>query len=284
MHRLIIAFICTLSLPNTSFSQDADVDAARITVRMTPGITSSRQLGSPALVAARRALGAGEFVPFSSIRELADRGDGFAALRFAQALENLDTEVALADIAHYYGVAAATGRGGALNGLIRVLDQIDSDDLSDERSAILKNIVITYTLAGNSRALDAVLRYNLRQEPFGALDEELHNVLDEKLSDVVEGENDDGTARLALQLAVSIMRNPASTTEDLNRAEGYVEIAVAAPALQTQLMAENVSTLLEAELQGRAELSEASLELPASAEGDVTTPVFGPANIEEESQ
>ena len=129
-----------------------------------------------------------------------------------------------------------------------------------------------------------MLRYNLRREPFGALDEELHNVLDEKLGDVLDGENDNGAARLALQLAVSIMRNPARTTEDLNRAEGYVEIAVAAPDLQTQSMAKNISTMLETELQGEVDPNGASLELPAGVEDDGTPPVSGSANIQEESQ
>ncbi len=247
MRSFIVGSVMLGLWPYTALAQDVSAD--RITVRVVPGITASRQLPSQTLINARRALAAGNDISVSNIRQLADLGDGFAALRFAQALAQSDNPSLRADTAHYYGIAAATGRGGAITGLIRTLDNIDADTLSDGRRETLKDILIAYALAGNSHALDAVMRYQLAEEPLGQLNDEMIALM--------EGASGEGAAKLGLQLALTIMRNPTSTTAELLHAQRYLAVANTANSLETKVVAQNLISLLEADLQSRPDLEEA---------------------------
>lgn len=205
MRSFIFGSILLGIIPHTAPAQNAAPN--KITVKIVPGITSSRQLPSQKLVNARRALAAGQSTSISNIRELADHGDGFAALRFAQILAESDNKDILKDTAHYYGIAAATGRGGAITGLIRTLDSIDPDALSESRRNILKDILIAYALAGNSHALDAITRYQMAQKPLGPLNDDIIVLMGN-----ASGE---GLSQLGLHMALTIMRDPSATTPDL---------------------------------------------------------------------
>ena len=246
MRSFIFGSVLAGLLPHTTLAQD--VPPNRITVKLVPGITSSHQLPSQTLINARRALAAGQDISVSNIRQLADLGDGFAALRFAQILARSDNPDVRGDTAHYYGIAAATGRGSAITGLIRTLDSIDPETLSEGRRETLKDILIAYVVAGNSNALDAVMRYQLAQEPLGPLNDDMVTVMES-----ISGE---GAAQLGLQLAVTIMRNPSSSTTELLRAQRYLSVANTATSLETKIVAENLTPVLEANLQSRPDLED----------------------------
>ncbi|MEP3348066.1 MAG: hypothetical protein ABJN34_03645 [Litoreibacter sp.] len=247
MRNLIFGTMLAGLLPHATLAQD--VSPERITVKVVSGITSSHQLPSQTLVNARQALAAGHDISISNIRQLADLGDGFAALRFAQTLAQSDNQSLRADTAHYYGIAAATGRGGAITGLIRTLDSIDPETLSEGRRKTLKNILITYALAGNSHALDAVMRYQLAEDPLGQLSSDLIVLM--------ESASGEGAAQLGLQMAVTIMRDPAPTTTELLRARRYLTVASTATSLETKVVALNLTPLLEADLQSRPDFEDA---------------------------
>jgi hypothetical protein len=261
MRNLITALLLTCLAPHTAISQTSSDTVApeRITVRIVAGITSSRQLPSDALIRARATLSQGGDVRSSQLRQLADLGDGFAALRFAQRLEQQNNGVPTSDIAHYYGMAAATGRGGSVTGLIRMLDQLTASDLSASRARVLKNIMMSYALAGNSHAVDAVLRYQQRQQPFGSLEEELVAVLD-----IAAGE---GAAKMGLQIATIILRDPQVTTPDLLRAQQYLQLAITAASFETTLTAQNMIPLVEAKLQSGPDLARLTAERSADRSG-----------------
>ena len=279
MRNLIAALVLVCTAPHTAIAQSSTDTIApeRITVRIVAGITSSRQLPSAALIRARTTLSQGGDVRSSQLRQLADLGDGFAALRFAQRLEQQNNGVPTSDIAHYYGMAAATGRGGSITGLIRMLDQLSASDLSASRALVLKNIMMSYALAGNSHAVDAVLRYQSRQQPFGPLEEELVAVLN-----VATGE---GAAKMGLQIATTILRDPDATTLDLLRAQQYLHLAATATSFETTLPAQNMIPLVEAKLQSRPDLARVTAARSADQAGTtLISPVARPSPQPEVTQ
>ena len=249
--KLVALLLCGLATPVIAQTSDEAVAPSRITVKMTPGITSSAQLPTPELIAARKALTQGQTIYTSQMRQLADLGDGFAAYKFAQWLEAQGDNVRASDVAHYYGMAAATGRGGAITHLISILDRMEPADLSRARSDVLEGVVFAYARAGNSHALDAVIRYQISQKPFGRLDTEVQSLVD-----LAQGE---GAATLGLHLAQNIMQDPAHTPADLLRARGYLETATASASLETQLVAANLVPLLD---QALAEQPTTTTEVP----------------------
>jgi hypothetical protein len=218
----------------------SEIAPHRITVKMIGGITSSTQLPSEELIAARRSLAKGGKVSTSKLRALADLGDGFAALKFAQWLAERTPQSPAADIAHYYGIAAATGRGGGIQGLIRTLDRVDPAELSAGRTKTLRSIVITYAQAGNSAAIDALLRYHLSKRPFGSLQDEIDIALAH-----AQGE---GARSMALRLATGILYDGQHTTADLEKARDYLNLALKSERVETLILAQNLLPLVERSL------------------------------------
>lgn len=235
--RNLAAALCLLVTPAFAQTNDATVDPSRITVQMMPGFTASNQLPTPELINARKALAAGQSISITRMREIADLGDGFAAYHFADWLRDNTDEPPYSDIAHYYGIAAATGRGGAIRQLIRALDAVDPTNLARARSDILENILFAYAEAGNQLAIDAVIRYNHSQQPFGRLDTEV-----EALLEFVDGES---AVQIALHLASGILQNDEPTQYDLDLAGDYLEIAMTSESLESQLIASNLVPLVE---------------------------------------
>ena len=240
MYRLAIAIF--IGCAGSAIAQTADepIPPNRITVHMRPGITSSAQLPTQELINARKALTQGRSIYISQMRQLADMGDGYAASKFGEWLDARPETSQLSDIAHYYGIAAATGRSGGIGKLIRTLDRMEPSDLLRARSDVLENIVFTYARAGNSTAVDAVIRYQASRKPFGRIDMELENLLAES-----QGE---GAAQISLHLAMQILQSPEPTVDDLQRAEGYLQIASTTTSLETHLVATNLTPLLDAAL------------------------------------
>ncbi|KJZ19331.1 hypothetical protein [Loktanella sp. S4079] len=245
MFRFAAILTIGLATPLAAQNAQTEVEPSRITVKMMPGITSSAQLPTPALVNARKALTQGQSIYTSQMRQIADLGDGFAAFKFAEwlaAAENAQQS----DIAHYYGMAAATGRLAAFNRLVETLDHMEPADLPRARSNVLEGIIFAYARAGNSRAVDAVIRYHRSQRPFGRLDSEIETLLRES-----HGET---AASIALHLALTILQSPTQTPNELERAEAYLEIAATSESLETQLVAANLAPMLEQALAAQPTL------------------------------
>ena len=209
----------------------------RITVQLVRGIRSSAELPTEELIAARRALANGGRISTVQLRALADLGDGFAALRFAQWLDQQGDAVPAIDVAHYYGMAAATGRGGSIANLIKALDVIPPDDLGPRRTEVMKDVILAYAHAGNSDAVDAVFRYHDRGTPFGSLEAELTEIVDK-----ARGGN---AAELALKLAVIKLRAPGTTAADLEKTQALLQTAMTASSLTTLVTAQNLLPVLE---------------------------------------
>ncbi|PRY77780.1 hypothetical protein CLV80_105264 [Yoonia maritima] len=245
MFKLATALI--LGIATSAVAQDSDetIEPSRITVKMMPGITSSAQLPTQELIDARKSLTQGRRIYTSQLRQIADLGDGFAALKFAEWLEDSET-AQQSDIAHYYGIAAATGRLNAFNRLLDALDHIDPAELPRARSNVLEGIVFAYARAGNSRAVDAVIRYQVTQKPFGRIDSEVESLLAQAHGDTASS--------ISLHLALTILQNEAHSPDDLARAQAYIQTAAESDSLETQLVAANLTPLLDVALSKQAEI------------------------------
>ena len=240
MHRnLTIGLICAalLTVAHPGLSQEADgVAPHRITVQIVPGIQSSLELPTPELVNARKALAAGRPILTSDLRAMADMGDGFSALRFAQWLETQENAQSR-DLAHYYGIAAATGRGGAIGNMIIALERIPPENLGPVRRKVMRDILLAYARAGNTLAIDALFQFHTQGTPFGSLENELLEIAGQ-----VQGET---AAELSLKTAVMLLDKPAPSETDLERTAALLETAMNAETLTTRLTAQNLLPLME---------------------------------------
>ncbi|MDX8354905.1 hypothetical protein [Cognatiyoonia sp. IB215182] len=239
MRKITIGVLSAITLAAPAFAETEEIAPHRITVVMTPGITSWLDLPSEDLVTTRRRLAQGQSVSTTRLRRLADLGDGFAALRYAQRLDEAGAANP-ADIAHYYGMAAATGRGGAIMNMIRYLDQVDPADVSPQRLALLRSIVIAYANAGNSVAAEALVRYHWRQVPFGPLYDEVEIVLAR-----LDGELG---AALSLDHSVAILQDRQRSKQDLLNVQAYLATARQSTSLETRLVAQNLEPVLQGAL------------------------------------
>ncbi|WP_422049401.1 hypothetical protein [Shimia sp.] len=210
-------------------------------VSLVTGLKNSTDLPTPELIDARRALVAGSHVSPSKIRALADLQDGFAAYRFAQYLEAKSDPDLAADVAHYYGIAAATGRGGALRGMVQALQEIDPERTSEGRLQSLKAVFLAYLRAGNSHALKVVVGFHISEKPFGPLGDDIEKI--------VQLNGAPGAGPIALQLASVTLQTKDAELADLERARAYLEIARASPSLSVRATAVNLIPVAESALK-----------------------------------
>ncbi|SFL60999.1 hypothetical protein SAMN04488004_13224 [Loktanella salsilacus] len=236
-----------------------DQDAPQVSVVMVTGITRSDQL-PPTLVQARKALSANVALRDSTLRDLADLMDGNAAFQYAKRLDFVAKPGLAAHAAHYYGIAAATGRGGAIYGFIKALDALDPATTTPGRLANLRNILVTYANAGSAPALEAVLRYHARNTPFTDMRAELDRILVET----------DGPAAhaVALQLASEILHSDSPTPAELQKARQYLLRAEDSDSLRTRLISQNLLPLVEARVV--ALRPDQSFALQVDTQGEIT--------------
>ncbi|UWQ17945.1 hypothetical protein [Jannaschia sp. M317] len=217
-----------------------DSDARRITVTLTPGIRSGRELRSASLKDTRRRLSQDQPVTRDALRALADAGDGMAALHLARQFDAEGLRVNPANLAHYYGMAAATGRLGGLFGLVDTLKRVDPEQTSEARLAMLKRTVLAYAQAGNSVAIEALAGFHSTGRPFGPLDADL-----QALATTGAGQ---GAALIALQLASDRMQTGWNDAQALTEAQGYLRAASSSKSVRVQLLAVNLLPLLQTRL------------------------------------
>lgn len=225
--------------PRAAQAADAN-DPKRIAVKLASGISATRQLSDPALVRTRKAMIAKRPVSYSAVRALADRGDGWAALIAAKKLEERDDPTLAPHIAHYFGIAASTGRVGALFGMIRQIDAIDPETTPPARLAVLRKIVVAYAEAGNTVAIDAVLRYHASRTPFGSFDETVERIISESPPEVA--------APFLLRRGTEILGDPTAGRAELEVAREYLERTVAGGGFELSLTAQNILPQLEQRL------------------------------------
>ncbi|RVT82575.1 hypothetical protein DXV76_15130 [Rhodobacteraceae bacterium CCMM004] len=214
----------------------ADPEARKIRVVLTPGITSNRDLTDPVLQAARKRMFQGGAVSPRALQALADLGDGNAALRLIKRLEAAGADTPPATIAHYYGIAAATGRVSGLNGLVRTLRDLDPTTTSAARLAVLRDIVVAYAAAGNSTAAAAVVEFAAAGRPFGPMDDAIQDLADR------------GNPLIALNRANALIQGGWDTADDLTRAQSYLKAVSQTAPVRAQTFARTMIPVLDARI------------------------------------
>ncbi len=217
-----------------------DPKARRIAVTMTPGLRSGSDLKHDFLRRARDRMVQGKTVPTDLMQALADAGDGVAALHLAQQLEARGNTVPARDVAHYFGIAAATGRVAGLIGLVRTLKRIDPAATNPKRVQRLKEIVLAYAMAGNSVASAAMMEFHLAGHPFGPMPEEIASL-------ATQGRGAGG-ALIALQLASDLVQTRWDDPTALTRAQSYLRLAVRSDSVRVKLIAGNLLPVLGARI------------------------------------
>jgi len=174
----------------------------------------------------------GGSVPGPLRRALADRQDGVAAFKRADIVMGQEEPRRASDAARYYSIAAATGRGGAIQGMIKAIDMIEPETVSPARLQVLLDLLMTYARAGNSQAVSALLRYHLEEAPFGPLDEDVEAI--------VLNASGAASAPVALQMATAILQSENPSRARLERARDFLMVAKEAETLSTALTATNL--------------------------------------------
>ncbi|CUH80077.1 hypothetical protein [Tropicibacter naphthalenivorans] len=225
-----------LNTGKIDFAQEA---GARVDVTIVRGITRSDQLPAP-LVAVRKRLSAKRYVRFADLRALADYGDGNAAFQLAKRIDYVARPQLAADAAHYYGMAAQSGRGGAIYGFIRAVDALDPASTSQARLTSLRKTLLLYAAAGSGPATEAMLRYYVAGAPFGDLGPDLDRL-------VVQTDSPAANA-VALQLASQILHAGGGDAASLGTAKGYLDKVAGADSLRLRLIAENLLPLVNEQI------------------------------------
>lgn len=225
----------------TNFMDFYEPEARRISVKLTEGLTNSDQLPNEHLKAVRKRLNQKKSVRYRDLQALADLGDGNAAFQLAKILDESGKPDLIGDAAHYFGIAAATDRGGAIFGMVRSLEMLDSETVSPGRLRNLRYVLLKYAKAGNSIAADALIRFHQTGHPFGSLTNEINNIVLKRGGPAV--------APVALLLASEILQAPAQTEPELELARTYLRTATKATSLRVRATAENMIPVVDIMIQ-----------------------------------
>ena len=218
-----------------------DETERRRAVTLTRGVRSGRDLKTHELRIARDRMVKDQSVSADNLRALADAGDGIAALRLIKRLDAEGRDAAPANLAHYYGIAASTGRVTGLFGLVRTLERVDPSSTSQARLKLLKSIVVAYARAGNPVASAAMMRFHLAERPFGPMPDEIT-----RLATSARGT---GNAVIALQLAGELIQTGWENPAALAQAEIYLTRALKSESVRIKLIAGNFLPVLKVRIQ-----------------------------------
>lgn len=195
----LLAVMC-VSVPALAEARDdhvpmtirPSVETKGISVEVVAGRSSMSGL-SATLRAARSAMHEGGAVEPDLLRQLAERGDGLAALRYVRVLQ-ADPASSASDMAYFSALAVQTGRGYLLDEMLDAMDLLDP--ATEPRNRVNTYIAALYpqAWAGNAIALDAVYRFNGDGRLFGALSDRTRDRLLDEMRRIGDGRGELGIA------------------------------------------------------------------------------------------
>lgn len=199
-------------------------------------VKRTNDLPTAALRAARRKMVGGGYVGPSDLRALADAGDGLAAYRYAKMLQASGKPDPTGGAAHYYGIAAYTGRSFAVRPLARLLRQ-DGAGYSPSRLRNALNAMTVQALGGNAEAATLLGQMHADGVPFGR--------------DLAQAQyfltmaSGGGNPKAMLQLGVALMKDPGDAAAGHVGARSALTLASESDDLSVRITAENLLRLLD---------------------------------------
>lgn len=210
-------------------------------------VRRTKDLPTSALRAARRAMISGAEISTSDLQALADAGDGLAAFRFAKFLQEVGKPDPDGVAAHYYAIAAYTGRAFAVPPLARLLRN-DGAGYKASRLANALNAMTVQALSGNSEAATLLGQMYAEGTPFGRDITKAQALLEMSTA----GEN----TAAALKLGIALMADRADAAAGHPGARAALRHAASGTDLAVRVTAENLLRLLDGVASPQTEVTE----------------------------
>ncbi len=198
-------------------------------------VTQTRDLPSLALQAARKSMVTGQNMSSDQLRALADAGDGLAAYRYAKVLQASAKPAKAGAAAHYYAIAAYTGRAFAVAPLVKLL-VAEGDRYGPRLLTQCLNALTIQAKSGNARAAQALGQMYAKGTPFGQDLPQAQHFL------AMAGQNDPAAA---MKLALALIADPADAALDHSGARAALKVAAKGTNLQARVTALNLLRLLD---------------------------------------
>jgi TPR repeat protein len=236
---LAVVVMCLASVTEAQTLPD-ELDAPAFVVRadfvFDNAVRKTNDLPTDALRASRRQMIAGEELGIAELRALADAGDGLAAFRYAKLLEERGTPDLSGAAAHYYAIAAYTGRAFAVPPLARLLKS-GGVGYGAARLTDGLNAMTVQALSGNPEAATLLGQMYANGVPFGRdlAKAQLY------LGMAKEG----GSPQAILKLGVALMSDPADAATGHVGARSALTLAAQGEDLSVRITAENLLRLID---------------------------------------
>lgn len=204
-------------------------------------VTHTRDLPSEALRAARKRMVTGGKISNNELRALADAGDGLAAYRFAKLLQTSVPPAKAGSAAHYYAIAAYTGRAFAVPPLVQLLEA----EGADYRPSLLEqslNALTVQAISGNAKAAQSLAKMYDKGVPFGLNPKQAQHFA------AIAGQDDPAAA---LKLGISLINDPADVALHNVGAIAALTFAAESTNLAAKVTAQNLLRQLNTPLNAK---------------------------------
>lgn len=199
-------------------------------------VRRTNDLPTSALRAARRQMLSGGYISGADLRALADHGDGLAAFRYAKLIQEMVPPDETGAAAHYFAIAAYSGRAFAVAPLARLL-RTEGATYSESRLRNSLNALTVQALSGNPDAATLLGEMYADGVPFGR--------------DLTQAQQFLGMAggvsdpQAILNLGLSLMTDPADIAAGRIGALSALGVAAISDNLSVRVTAENLLRLIE---------------------------------------
>jgi hypothetical protein len=246
--KMILLALLTAFAGGQAFSSDDielafpfDLESSQISVKVRPGLKSTRNLPSSSLRKARLSMLAKQVVSDENLRALAEYGDGLAALKYVRLLVSRykGQDEPASDIAYYAAIAVGSGRVWPLRDMISAMRHLNPKTEPKKRVREYIAVLYAHAWAGNTMALDAMVEFNGVGLLFGAMS-------DATRVKIMAQSKVNGNGRVELQLAVRLMIESEHAAEETELAQTYLVQASGSDNLAIKTTAKNLLLLLNA--------------------------------------
>lgn len=222
-HLSGVAMITTILA--LSFAGDA-FSAMRKKKGFVTGITRTDQLPTQELRDTRKRMVGNKHVSYRKMQALADRGDSLAALFIAKQL--YEKPELSNDALHYFSMAAAAGRSGAVKPLVSLVRRAEPTADNKRRLEAAENVLKAHAARGDAAAFEGLMSTYRSGTPF--------ENSKEKYAEFRSRAALAGNSDAALEQAISLMslKQPATKTKEI---DAYLIIAERSGDLKTQSVA-----------------------------------------------